>query len=73
VKKMTLATMAIAILLVSAVPIITTMDNAQALALAPESCMFAEEFGWSRPGLNRQCSFDLMNENCCDPLGDPWY
>ena len=68
-KKLTLAVMAIAIVMISVAPAIQT---AQAMPLPPASCSWAEELGWSSWGVNRMCLYDLQ-DNCCDPIGDPWY
>lgn len=58
--------------LVLGVSSIATTEVVVAAGLAPYSCVTAADYGWTHYGLNRACLWDLQ-DNCCDPIGDPWY
>lgn len=71
-KKVFLTTLLICTLTCMFAPAVLPVQQAQAVALPPLSCVTAEEFGWNSPGWNWFCLIEL-EDNCCDPMGDPWY
>ena len=58
-------------LMLCVAPVVTT-DVAVANALAPYSCVSAADTNFTNYALTRACLWDL-EDNCCNPLGDPWY
>ena len=71
-KKVVLTALAVVTVISLMAPAITPIDQAQAGYLPPLSCVTAEEFGWKSWGWNTLCLIQL-EDNCCDPIGDPWY
>ncbi len=71
-RKMTLTALAVIMTFSLITPAVMPTEQAQADPLAPLSCITAAEFGWRKVGWNWLCSIHL-EDNCCDPIGDPWY
>ena len=71
-KKITLTALAVILTISLMTPAVTPSEQVQAGFLPPLSCVTAGEFGYSKVGWNWFCMIELQ-DNCCDPMGDPWY